>query len=164
MAFTVPNAPAARRLYDTAKRVRDELGKGQEILRTAPVSINGVNAVDIRALLIIPDVDIVVVGVRLVGGGGVLAADTAEVLALADGEDLTTAAGATNRLVASVTDPSTADDIVLDVALLGLNGNVVQAGQPVVASFTDAALVANTFLCFQLSYILADAVTSYTSG
>lgn len=163
MALTVPNAPAARRLYDTAKRVRDELGKGQEALRTAKGSIIGVAATDVRETLLIPDVDIVVVGVRLLGHGGVLAADTAELLAMANGEDVTSASAAGNRLVASVTAPEAAEDTVLNVALAGLNGNLVRAGQPIVASFTDAA-AGGAVMFFQVSFILADEVTSYTAG
>ena len=159
MTIAVPNA-VSRVLYNTAKRVRDEVGKGQETLRVAPASILTSGATTYRKVLLIPDVDIVVVGVRAVGSGGVAAGDNLDVIAPADGEDLDVAAGSTNRLVTAVTDPSAFEDTVADLTLSGLNGNVVQAGQPIVAIFTEAdGTVVNVGV--QVSYILADEETTY---
>ncbi len=159
MTISVPN-PVVRLLYNTAKRVRDEVGKGQEALRVAPASILTSGAATYRKVLLIPDVDIIVVGVRAVGSGGVAAGDNLDVIAPANGEDLDVAAGSTNRLVTAVTDPSAFEDTVADLTLSGLNGNVVQAGQPIVAIFTEAdGTVVNVGV--QVSYILADEETTY---
>ncbi len=159
MTISVPN-PVARVLYNTAKRVRDEVGKGQETLRVAPASILTSGAATYRKVLLIPDVDVIVVGVRAVGSGGVAAGDNLDVIAPADGEDLDVAAGSTNQLVTAVTDPSAFEDTVADLTLSGLNGNVVQAGQPIVAIFTEAdGTVVNVGV--QVSYILADEETTY---
>ena len=159
MTISVPNA-VSRTLYNTAKRVRDEVGKGQETLRVANASILTSGATAYRKVLLIPDVDIIVVGVRAVGSGGVAAADNLDVIAPADAEDLDVAAGATNRLVTAVSAPEAFEDTVADLTLSGLNGNVVQAGQPIVAIFTEAdGTVVNVGV--QVSYILADEETTY---
>ncbi len=159
MTISVPNA-VSRELYNTAKRVRDEVGKGQETLRVAGASILTSGALTYRKVLLIPDVDIVIVGVRAVGSGGVHSGDNLDVVAPADGEALDVAAGSTNQLVDAVTDPSAFEDTVADLTLTGLNGNVVQAGQPIVAIFTEAdGTVLN--VAVQVSYILADAEVTY---
>lgn len=159
MALTVPN-PVSRVLYNTAKRVRDEVGKGQESLRVAGTTIITAGAATYRKVVFIPDVDIIVVGIRCTAGGGAHGGDNGEVLAPANGEDLDVAAGATNRLVSQITDPSTAEDVVLDATLSGLNANVVRAGQPIVALFTEAD---GTVVVWhiQVSYILADEERTY---
>jgi len=159
MTISVPN-PVARVLYNTAKRVGDELGKAQETLRVAKGSIITTGAETKRAVLLIPDVDIVVVGVRCVAAGAADAADTAEVVAPADGEDLDVAAGSTNRLITQISNPSTAEDTVLDATLTGLNGNVVRAGQPIVAIFIDNADGGVTWYT-QVSYVLADDARTF---
>ena len=65
--------PAARRnrvLYSTAKRVRDELGKGQETLRVfGPVKITQNGAGTLRAIVGVPTVPIRVVDVKVLGEG-----------------------------------------------------------------------------------------------
>lgn len=162
MAFTVPTA-VSRTLYDTAKRVRDEVGKGQEVLRTAKVNIPAVaNASTVREVLLVPDVDIVVVGVKIISEGAD-ADDLIELLALANGENRDSAAAAGNRLIAAQTgaDASADDDILQDIALAGLNGNLVEAGQPIVASVQEVSSDTTPQVFFQVSYILADAVLTY---
>lgn len=160
MAFTVPTA-VSRTLYDTAKRVRDEVGKGQEVLRTAKVNIPAVaNASTVREILLVPDVDIILVGVRLIGEGAD-ADDLIELLALANGENRDVAAGTTNRLIAQVLGSGVGDDLLITPALLGLNGNLVEAGQPIVASVQEVSSDTTPQVFFQVSYILADAVLTY---
>ncbi len=164
MAFTVPSAPAQRTLYNDAKRVRDELGKGQEILRVAKANIGPVaNATTVREVVLIPDVDIVLVSIRLIGEGAD-ADDLIELYAPANGENFDTAAGATNRLIAQVLGSTTADDTLVSPALLGLNGNVVQAGQPIIASVQEVSSDTTPLVFFQISYILADEATSYAAA
>lgn len=159
MTIAVPN-PVSRVLYNTAKRIRDELGKGQEALRVANASILTSGIATYRKVLLIPDVDIVVVGVRAVGSGGVDAGDNLDVVAPANGEALDVGAGSTNQIVDAVTGPNAFEDTVADLTLTGLNGNVVQAGQPIVAIFTEAdGTVVNVGV--QVSYILADEETTY---
>jgi len=160
MVIAVPN-PVARELYNTAKRVRDEVGKGQETLRSAGATIVATGAATFRKVVFIPDVDIIVVGVRCVAAGGADAADTADLVAPAQGENLDVAAGATNQLITQITAPETAEDTVLDATLSGLNGNRVQAGQPIVSIFIDNAYVADVTWHVQVSYILADEERTY---
>ena len=159
MTISVPNAPV-RTLYNTAKRVVDELGKGQEMLRVAgegpQETVNGEQSF----VILIPDVDIIVVGARMVGAGGLHADDNAEITVPEDGDALNVAAAAANRLVSQVADPSTAEDTVLDLTLAGLNGNLVRAGQPIVGWFTDNA-GSGLLVHMQVSYILADEARTF---
>ena len=69
MAFTVP-APVNRTLYNTAKRVVDELGKGQEMLRTKGVTLIVAANSTVRETVLVPDVDIVIVQVKYLTFGG----------------------------------------------------------------------------------------------
>ena len=160
MAFTVPTA-VSRTLYDTAKRVRDEVGKGQEVLRTAKVNIGPVaNGTTVREVLLIPDVDIILVGVRLIGEG-IDADDVIELYAPQNGNNLDVAAAAGNRLIAATTGATVADNTLVTPALSGLNGNVVQAGQPIVGLVQEVSSDTTPLVFFQVSYILADAVVTY---
>ena len=143
MTIAVPNAPS-RVLYNTAKRIVDELGKGQEMLRVAgegpQATVNGAQSFAI----LIPDVDIIVVGARMVCGNGADGADNAEIVVPQDTNDLNQGA----------------EDTVLDLTLTGLNGNLVRAGQPIVGWFTDAAGT-GVLVHIQISYILADDVRTF---
>jgi len=159
MTISVPNAPA-RTLYNTAKRVVDELGKGQEMLRIAgegpQATVNGAQSF----VILVPDVDIVVVGARMVCGGGALSGDNAEIIVPQNGNALDVTPAAGNRLVSQITDPSTAEDTVLDLTLAGLNGNLVRAGQPIVGFYTDAAGT-GVLVHMQVSYVLADEARTF---
>lgn len=145
--MTFPGARPQRAVYTTAQRVRDNLGKGQEILRS--FSVNCVAAA--RYVGYIPEVDIIIVDVAVIGEG--FSSDTLELLAPATRDE---AAGSTNRLIAQVVDAGAGDDVVTHPALLGLNGNKVVAGQPIIAETT-----AVTGCYVQVSYILADGAVSY---
>ncbi|KKK57202.1 hypothetical protein LCGC14_3056880, partial [marine sediment metagenome] len=146
--------------YNTAKRVVDELGKGQEMLRVASegpqATVNGAQSF----VILIPDVDIVVVGARMVGAGGLHGDDNAEIIVPQNGNALDVTPAAGNRLVSQITDPSTAEDTVLDLTLAGLNGNLVRAGQPIVGFYTDDA-GSGLLVHMQVSYILADDVRTF---
>ncbi len=159
MTIAVPNAPA-RVLYNTAKRLIDELGKGQEMLRIAgegpQATVTGAQSF----VILIPDVDIVVVGARMVCGGTAASADNAEIIVPQDTEDLDETPDSDNRLVSQITDPAAAEDTVLDLTLTGLNGNLVRAGQPVVGFYTDSA-GSGVLVHMQISYILADEERTY---
>lgn len=160
MAFTVP-APVSRELYNTAKRVRDEVGKGQEVLRYAKVNVGPVpNATTYRDVLIIPDVDIVLVALRMIGEG-CDADDLIELIAPANGENFDVGAGTTNRLIAQVLGSGVVDNALVEGTLLGLNDNLVQAGQPVIASIQEVSSDTTPLVYFQLSYILADDVRTF---
>lgn len=158
MALTVPN-PVSRVLYNTAKRVVDELGKGQEMLRIAGDGLVTVGGAE-RFVILVPDVDIIVVGARMVCGGTAAAGDTAEIIVPQNTNDLDVGAAAGNRLVSQVSNPTTAEDIVLDLTLTGLNGNLVRAGQPIVGYYDDVA-GAGVIVYMQVSYILADEERTY---
>lgn len=161
MTFTVPAARVARTLYNSAKRVRDELGKGQEVLRIARLSVQGVPVSGTRHDVFIPDVDIVVTEIKT-SSDGFDDGDVAEVLALANGEDYTTAAAAANRLVATM-DLATevGEDTFVRQTLLGLNGNKVRAGQPIVLKVIEDASAIIPGVYAMVSYILADEERSY---
>ncbi len=159
MVIAVPN-PVNRLLYNTARRIVDELGKGQEMLRVAgdgpQATVNGAQSF----VILIPDVDIIVVGARMVGAAGLHGDDNAEIIVPQNGEDLDDTPDGDNRLVAAVTDPSTAEDTVLDLTLTGLNGNLVRAGQPIVGFYTDDA-GSGLLVHMQVSYILADEARTF---
>ena len=157
MAFTVPT-PVNRVLYNTAKRVVDELGKGQEILRQEGVNLRVTLNTTARGVILVPDVDIILVGVVSIGEG-FDATDTYELIAPADGEDFNVAPGATNQLIASQSAPT--DNVLNTVALLGLNGNRIQAGQPIIAWADEDDSSADVQLYLQISYILADEERTY---
>ena len=157
MAF--PGARPVRRLYDTAKRVRDELGKGQEVLRHASAERVQTATNTLRSLVMVPDVDIILVGVRVVSEGKA-ANDYVELLAPAAYD---TAAGATNRLIDQITDATLADDTVLDPALLGLSNNKVAAGQPIIMMSNDNDSGGELYVYVQVDYILADDERTYRS-
>ena len=160
MAFTVPTA-VNRTLYNTAKRIRDELGKGQEALRTAEVNIGPVpNATTHRKVLLVPDVDIILVGVRLIGEGAD-ADDVIELYAPENGDNFDVAAAAANRLIAATTGATAVDNALVTPALSGLNGNVVQAGQPIIGLVQEVSSDTTPLVFFQISYILADEETTY---
>ncbi len=157
MAFTVPSAPS-RTLYSTAKRVVDELGKGQEALRTESVNLQITQNTVLRKVLLVPDVDIILVGVKTVGVG-FDATDIYDLIAPANGENLDVAPGATNELIATQSAPT--DDVLNNVTLAGLNGNLVQAGQPIIAVGDEDDNSADIELFVQISYILADNVRTF---
>jgi hypothetical protein len=159
MAFTVP-APVSRTLYTTAKRVVDELGKGQEMLRTKGVHLIVANGATVRETVLIPDVDVVIVHVKYLTFGGD-ADDVLELYAPANGEDFDETIDADNRIISQLTSAGEMVDNALRTATLtGLNGNVVQAGQPIIALCTeDSSAAMQAYI--QISYILADEERSY---
>ncbi len=160
MAFTVPSA-VSRELYIDAKRVRDEVGKGQEVLRYARTNVGPVpNATTYRNTLIVPDVDIILVALRLIGEG-CDADDLIELYAPADGENFDVAAGATNQLIAQVLGSGVVDNALVEGTLLGLNANRIQAGQPVILSVQEVSSDTTPLVYAQLSYILADEERTY---
>lgn len=159
MVIAVPN-PVRRVLYNTSKRVVDELGKGQEMLRIAGEGIDVTRVATECFVILVPDVDIIVVGARMVCGNGAAGGDNAEIVVPQNGNATDQAAAAGNRLVNQVTDPSTAEDTVLDLTLTGLNGNLVRAGQPIVGWYTDAG-GGGVIVHMQVSYILADEERTY---
>jgi hypothetical protein len=97
MAF--PGTRPERTVPNRARRIRDELGKGQEILRQKSLQLVAETGSDQRAVVFIPDVAIKLVDVKLVfeelniGGEGVGSFD---LLAPAAYDE---AAGDTNKLV-----------------------------------------------------------------
>ncbi|KKK72539.1 hypothetical protein LCGC14_2902880, partial [marine sediment metagenome] len=149
-----------RTLYNTAKRVVDELGKGQEMLRTKGVTLIVAANSTVRETVLVPDVDIVIVQVKYLTFGGDVD-DILELYAPANGEDFDETIDAANRIISQLTSTAEMVDNALRTATLtGLNGNVVQAGQPIIALCTEdnsAAMVA----FIQISYILADDVRTF---
>jgi hypothetical protein len=155
MAF--PGVRQVKVLFTTAKRGGDEVGKGQEVLRHASVQVHAISAATARRTIFIPQVDIIITGIQTLTEGAT-ADDTIEVLTplLSD-----TAAGAANRLINPVLAANLVDDTIFEAPLLGLAGNRVVAGQPVIAQFVEAGAGTITWAYVQVNYILADAEVSY---
>ena len=112
-----------------------------------------------REVLGIPDVDIRLVDVLIL-------AETSNNcdLDLVAPVDFDTAPAAANRLIALVDSSAAdiADNTVSRRALLGLNGNVVVAGQPIIIVATDDTVGAPTGQFYvQVSYILDDEERTY---
>ncbi len=156
-----PGVRQEQTLYSTAKRVVDEMGKGQETLRSfstridSPADAQPPN----REILGIPQVDIIIVDIVI----------TAETEANCDLDVITdttfsAAPGALNRVMVlhNSSDAVIADDVVARQTLAGLNGNRVVAMQPIMVVATDDAAGAPTGqFSIKLSYILADTEISY---
>ena len=164
MVFAVPTR-LTRVLYNTAKRVRDELGKGQETLREAHVSFPVVQNDIVRKTILIPDVDIIVVEIK-VSGDNFDNGDTLDIIALANGEDNATAPGATNRLITQIALAAEIEDGLFSPTLLGTATgmeapNRVQAGQPirVIVDEDNSADIEDIYV--QVCYILADEERTY---
>ncbi len=162
--MTYPGARQVNRLYTTAKRVVDEDGKGQEVLRqfstriVAPADM----ASPTREVIGIPDVDIIITDIVILAE----ASDNCDVDVVAP-VAFDTAPAAANELIATI-DSSAADianDVVSRQTLLGLNGNRVVAGQPIIIVCTDDAVGAPVGQFYvRVSYILADAEVSYAGS
>lgn len=162
MAFTVPNPTPQRQRYINAKTIRDELGKGQEILRVAELTVGPVaqNATVIYPIFV-PEVDVEIVGITL-STRGIDDGDLVNVIALATAEDYETAPGATNKLITEVATAANAgEDTLARKTLLGLNGNRVRAGQPVCLHIVEDNSAAIPAVYVKVSYILADDARSY---
>ncbi len=162
MAF--PGTRQWRNRWGTAKAVVDELGKGQEVLRHSPAVKLGppadAGAPDhVRGIIMIPDVDIRVVAIKLVG----------EQLANWDIDIITptlydTAPGPTNRIMEQI-DSSTArpaDNTVTVATLTNLNDRIVKAEQPIILDGVDdtVGVPAGTIEAV-VQYVLADEARSY---
>lgn len=151
--------PAARRqrvLYSTAKRVVDELGKAQEILRTTNLVkatlING----EVRCVCLVPTVPIRIVDVRILGN---LIAGLDDINLIAP-TTYGAAPAAGNRLITEITGAATpADDTVTYGAVLPLAYRV-GAEQPIILVVDGNAGFAGT-VEVTFDYILCDDERTY---
>jgi len=149
--------PAARRqrvLYSTAKRVVDELGTGQEMLRTSnPVKVTLING-EVRATCLVPTVPIRIVDVRFLGDL-VAGLDDINLIVPATYAE---APAAGNRLITEII-VAPADDTVEYGAVLPL-AYQVGAEQPVILVVDGNGAFAGTVEC-TFDYILADDERTY---
>ena len=149
--------PAARRqrvLYSTAKRVVDELGKGQEMLRTSnPVKVTLING-EVRATCLVPTVPIRIVDVRLLGN---LIAGLDDINLIAP-VAYASAPAAGNRLITEIT-VAPVDDTVEYGVVLPLAYRV-GAEQPVILVVDGNGAFAGTVEC-TFDYILCDDERTY---
>jgi len=159
MAF--PGSKPVRLLYGTSKRVIDELGKGQEVLRKAHGRVRGMSASEARSIILIPEVDIVIVDVVVIGEG-VTASDIANVLA-GDADEFSETVTADNRIVTEVAAGDMAADTVFHATLANLDNNRVVAGQPIILVGEEVGGGTVTEIFVEISYILADEERSYRS-
>ena len=157
MAF--PGSRPARVLYGTSKRVVDELGKGQEVLRKAHGRVKGMSASELRSIILIPDVDIVIVDVTCIGHG-LTASDIANVIV---DDEFSHSVDATNRLVTEMTNTNLAAATVYHATLANLNNNRVSAGQPIILVGEEVGGGTITEIFVEISYVLADEERSYRS-
>jgi len=151
--------PAARRqrvLYSTAKRVVDELGKGQEMLRTSnPVKIVPING-EVRATCLVPTVPIRIVDVRILGES--LAGLTSIDLLAPSLYDEAAAAG--NSLITQILGATTPADNTIVYGALTTNALRVAAEQPIIfAVICGGAFAGTVELAFD--YILCDDERTY---
>lgn len=159
MAF--PGTRQQRALYIDAKRVRDEVGKGQEVLRQfGPIKLTQAGATTVRGIVGIPDVPIRIVSVKLVGEG-LATMTTLDLIALGlDATDEYDATPATdNQLITQIaTEP--ADDTVEFGVLTALALNV-PAEHPIELSMVSAGGT-GTIECI-VSYILRDDERTFST-
>jgi len=149
-AKTFGSARASRQLYASAFRLADELGKNQEVLRQFPAAtIVTNNGGGVQRLIVgVPDVDIRITNISLVGEG--LAASSVDVIAPAT----FTESVATNKLMSQLTATALVDDKVVHATLNGA-ATRVKAGQPIQLAVTDTGSQAGTVTAV-VSYVLAD--------
>ncbi len=160
MAF--PGTRQQRALYIDAKRVRDEVGKGQEVLRQfGPLKLTqGGGATTVRGIVGIPDVPIRIVSVKLVGEG-LASMTTLDLIALGlDTTDEYDATPATdNQLITQIgTEP--ADNTVEFGVLTKLALNV-PAEHPLELSMPSTGGT-GTIECI-VSYILVDDERTFST-
>lgn len=152
---TAPN----RRLYDTSKRVRDELGKGQEILRKASTTFFVDNVARTQwAQILFPDVDIkivqvVVTSAVVVGGAQANTLDVFE-------------SGSSDLALITQFDPDLLVAKTPSTRTVLAEGNNVPAGTPVLAKLVNLSTTGGTAadpadVTIEVSYILADDARSY---
>jgi hypothetical protein len=108
-------------------------------------------------VIFIPQVNIIVTGVQVLTEGAT-AGDFVNVLVptLSD-----SAAAVGNRLVTEVLAASLVDDTIFEAVLAGLAGNLVVAGQPIIAQVDEVGGGTITWAYIQVNYILADDEVSY---
>ena len=152
---TVPN----RRLNDTARRVRDELGKGQETLRKASVSFRVDNVARTQwAQILFPDVDIRVVAIVVTSAVKLTGSD-------ANTLDVLKSGGSDEPLITQF-DPDTLTAKTPSTQTLLAAANNVAAATPILAKLVNGstgagAAAAPTDVTVEVSYILADDARSY---
>lgn len=152
MAF--PGTKVAHTKDLDAIPIRRELGKGQEVLRnsgTVKVTLPA-TATHVRALVMVPDVDIKLTGVKVIGTGVIGASNAINVLAPAT---YAAAAGATNRLITELATADVPDDTLVHAVLTALANRVV-AGQPIVLDVLSTVTTGAGTVEVQVSYVLAD--------
>ncbi len=156
-----PGVRQLETLYTTAKRVVDEDGKGQEVMRNfhtrvdAPADAAAPN----REVIGIPMVDIIITSIVILAE----ASDNCDIDVDVQIE-FDTAQITNNELIATVDSSAAdiADDVLSFRTLLGLNGNRVEAGQPIMIVATDDTVGAPVGQYYvQVNYILADEERSY---
>ncbi len=152
--MTFPGTRQQRALYIDAKRVRDEVGKGQEVLRQlGPTKVTQNAASTVYALVGIPDVPIKIVGVKVIGEGlaNVVALNLL-VLGLDTADTYDEAPAAANRLITELV--ASADNTIVYGVLTALC-NSVPAEHPIML-LAEANGAATGTLEVVVSYILGD--------
>ncbi len=153
-----------RTLYNTAKRLRDELGKGQEVLRKASATLHIDNVARTQwATILVPDVGIRVVDVTLVSNVPPVTGSGAAVLDVfkEDGSDT-----AIVTQVSLATGTPTAK--VPNFRTLLAAANSVLGGQHIVMklvnSVTDnASAAAPADVTVEVSYVLGDDERTFSN-
>lgn len=160
MAF--PGAVPQRTLYNTAKRVRDELGKGQEVLRQfrSDMVVFPATATRVEELVGLPDVDIKVVGISIVTTDVAVAGASNTVDVKAGATAFNTAPAAGNRLMNALATADLPVNVVVQGVLTG-NATLVRAGSPIILDVLSTVTSSAGEIYAVVFYILADDARSY---
>jgi hypothetical protein len=155
-------ANRSRTLYNTAKRIRDELGKGQEILRKASATLHIDNVARTQwATILVPDVGIRVVDIAVTSNVPPVTGSGAATL------DVFKEGGSDTALISQVslaTGALTAKTPSYRTLLAA--ANQVKGGEPIVAKIVNAQVdnasaAAPADVSVEVSYILADDERTY---
>ncbi len=153
---SIPN----RRLYDTAKRVRDELGKGQEILRKARATFRVDNVARTQwASVLIADVDIRVVDITVISAVPLLVSADVNTFDVFK-------SGATDVALITQFDPDPLTVKTPSRRTLVAGQETVPAATPILAKLVNGGILAGAAatpsdVTVEVSYILADDARSY---
>lgn len=158
-------ANRARKLYDDAKRVRDEVGKGQEILRKARATLHIDNVARTQwATILVPDVGIRVVDIALISsvppatGSGAAVLDVYKRHGGADVSLVTQVSLAAGTPVAM-----TPSFLTLLAAASSVLGGEHISMLLVNAQVDNASAAAPADITVEVSYILGDEERTYSS-
>ena len=160
-------ANRVRSLYSTSKRVRDELGKGQEVLRKAVATLHLDNVARTQWVTILkPDVGIRIVDITLISNVPPVTGAGAATLDVFEEDSTTPADAALITQLSLITGALTAK--TPNYPTLLAEANEVLGGNAIVmclinAQVDNASAAAPADVTVEVSYVLGDDERTYTS-